>query len=92
MFINLYIHDNDLFTSSINNKGTKSDARTIWGLKEARQIPLHSNLDLESGWQTSVCPLCDKHQEHTVPENQKYATYCLIHESKVQMLGVKSKL
>ena len=30
-----------------------------------KMVPLHNNLDLENGWQTSICHPSDTHQEQT---------------------------
>jgi hypothetical protein len=39
----------------------------------AKMVPLHNNLDLERGWQTSICHPSGTHQEQTAESFKLYS-------------------
>lgn len=49
-----------------------------------KRVPSRSNLDLESGWQTSIYHPSDKHQEQTVQKHSVYSYFVEKMEVKYQ--------
>lgn len=41
----------------------------------AKMVPLHNNLDLESGWQTLICHPSGMHQEQTAESFKLYSSW-----------------